>query len=159
MPIFRASPGLVVVRRSSDSAARNSGNTGTTLTDDDQLRFAIGANEVWWIQAFLLANAASTAIDFKYGWSVPVGATMTWGDFTATVWVSGGVGVNPSALVGAGTALSRGTLAGTSGVAAAGVVVNGATAGTVVLQWAQSTSDSGDLKVMANSLLILHRLG
>src|SRR5690606_26427777 len=50
-------------------------NNSATLQDDDDLSFAIGANEVWAVEIYVQVNSSSSA-DFKYALSVPSGATL-----------------------------------------------------------------------------------
>jgi hypothetical protein len=152
-----------VVRRTADSGARNSGNTGTTLTADDTLLFAVAANEVWWFDLILLISAANATMDFKCDWTVPSGATMQWGatgtpnnnmsGFGPATVSSTAIGIDGSA----GTPLV-GTLNGTSGAMFGGFVTNSTTPGTATFRWAQNTSDAGDLKLLTNSFLRLTRL-
>lgn len=158
MPITRASPSLITVRRTADSAARNSGNTGDTLTNDTQLLFAVGANEVWWFSMFLFVNAANATMDYKIAWSLPSGATALWGDTISTIWTPVITSAAPSAMPTHATVIPRGSGALTTGFSAHGAITNGSTAGNAVVQWAQNTADAGDLKLLANSVLILHRL-
>lgn len=146
-----------IIRRTGDSTARNSTNTGNTLTNDDTLLWAIGTNEVWWFDLYLLVNAANATMDIKLQWSVPTGATMTWGGLgtnTNCTWANAPVSGSPNAFLTAGSIPSFGTLAGSTGYIFTGVVVaDGTHTGNVTLQWAQNTSDAGNLVLLANSFI------
>lgn len=152
-----------IVRRSSDAAGRNSGNTGTTLTADDTLLWAVGASDVWFLEAFLIFSAANTAMDLKVGWTVPASGTMSWGalgSLASTVAGFGATGTasTPLALKAAGGSLTGGTDAITMGYSVGGVYVGGGTSGNVTLTWAQNTSDAASLALLTNSILRLQRL-
>lgn len=150
--------GRLTVRRTSDSNAK----TNNTLASDDTLLWAVAANEVWWVEAALRVNAANATMDAKFGWSVPAGTTMEWGTVSATNnvggFVSAPVGTTPANIRTQADTNSVGTRGGTSGTLLAGWVFVGATAGNVTLQWAQDTTDAGDLKLLAHSFLRLTRL-
>jgi hypothetical protein len=148
------------VYRSSDSSAVTA---SVTLAADDTLKFSIGANEVWFVQVRLIVNAANTAMDIKVGFSGPSGCTASWGaqgnqGSNLQGFGSSTPGSTPLAINSIASTLSLGTLAGTCGQSIDGIFFNGATAGTVTLQWAQNTSDAGALKLLAGSCLILTKL-
>jgi hypothetical protein len=155
-----------IVRRSANAAARNNGNTGNTLTDDDAtggtLQWTMAANEVWYFQAWLLVSAANTTMLSKFGFSFPTSATATWGSGGASNVAQPGYGAwtstTPIAMLTQTGALTVGTFNGTIGVNLAGVFVNSSNAGNVTLQWAQSVSNVGNLILLANSILMLWRL-
>lgn len=158
-----------IVYRSSDTAARNSGNTGNTLTNDDAtggtLKFTLGGNstEKFFVEAFLIFNAANTTMDAKVAWSVPSGATGWHGPLNGASnqggWNSVGAGTT-SALVSTNltASYSYGSFGGNFGVVEGLIIGAGGTAGAVTLQWAQNTSDAGDLVLKAGSFLRISRL-
>ena len=131
----------------------------TVLQNDDHLSHAVTAGQIWFVEAFLLVNAANATMDAKFGWSVPAGAAMTWGaggvaGSTAQPGYSAmPIGSTPIVMLGAAETLLMGTAVGTVGFHIAGVFVNGGTGGNLVLQWAQNTSDAGNLTMKANSFL------
>jgi hypothetical protein len=152
---------LTFVARTADATGRNSGNTGTTLTDDDTLIIPVAANHTYAFTVCLQVNAANNTMDVKFGFSVPSGTTMSWGIFgasTQATWISVAVVSSPSLLLAAGGTQQVGTSAGTSGIVLQGIITTSATAGNVALQWAQVTSDAGDLKLLAGSYLSYVRL-
>jgi hypothetical protein len=131
-----------------------------TLQNDDDLFFAVAANERWFVDVSLMIDSNATA-DFNTSFTVPAGATMTWGALdtgSSTQWVYTTVTV-PTALADAGgTKGFQSPAAGTIwGVILRGIVQVGGTAGNVQLQWAQLVT-SGTTIVKAGSLLIAHRV-
>jgi len=129
------------------------GNEGVTssiaLQDDDHLLFAIGANEQWVFEFFIIWRS-SAAADITFSITVPSGS----GDFnvgrqagTASaepIYTSTGLGgpidVHADAFARRATHIF-------------GVANNGATPGNVVLQWAQRVSDGTTTFIFANSWL------
>lgn len=147
-----------IVGKSADQTVTGS----TVLVDDDSLFLPIGnsATETWFFEFILYVLAANTTMDFKCGFTAPAGASMRWG-----IQGSAGVGVNgwgvqttgstPSGLAeSVGGPISVGTTAGVSqGMSFGGWVFGGGTAGNVRFQWAQATSDGGNLVVKKGSFL------
>jgi hypothetical protein len=152
---------MTVVRRTSDSAAK----TDNTLANDDTLLWAVAANEVWFFEGFLLVSAANATMDFKCSWTVPSGTTMSWGGVGGAAnssAIGGYQGTTllsqPNSIGGAASVYQAGTPTGTFGVSIAGIVVVSNTAGNVNLEWAQATTDAGELKLLTNSILIVRKL-
>ena len=151
--------GIKTVRRTSDSA----GKQNNTLADDTQLKWAVGANEVWFFEGFILFDAVNATMDAKVGLSVPAGATGYWGAAAANNTAPPGfihfaVGATVPVMLSVTDSLTTGTRVGVSGMGIAGVIAVAGTAGDVVLQWAQATTNANDLKVLTNSSLRLTRL-
>ena len=155
--------GPTIVRKIVDEIVNNS----ITLQNDDHLLLAIGANEVWLIDFYLLCNAtSSTTPDIKFGWAYPTGCSIRWGPagagdstaeetwgFTNTAGYSNSfseTGVNYH-----GLAYSPSYQGAIHLIA---LVINGGTAGNVNLQWAQYTATVEDIKVQTNSCLIAHKI-
>ena len=140
-----------IVRKTADEIVNNS----TTLQNDDHLLLAVGANEVWFINMLLLFES-STASDGKLGWAYPAGCAIRWGH-PNSYWA---LTVNPT------TPLTETSTCGIGGLGAGVLVassswvliINGATAGNVNLQWAQNTAEASDTKMLTNSSLIAHQL-
>jgi hypothetical protein len=145
------------VRKTSDETVTSS----TTFQDDDHLTLAIGASEIWVIQAHLFYDAATTG-DLKTAFSLPTGATGISGSHRPEVNIAATIGsgnwnvqtdfTTPGASiaggVGSGTRLYKlDTL----------VVDNGVNAGNVTLRWAQNSSDGTGTVMRANSCLIAQR--
>lgn len=150
---------LFTVRRTTDSAAK----TDNTIASDTQLLWAVASGQIWAVEGFLIVSSANVTHDFKMGWSVPAGTTIQWGalssiDVANTSWSIMAVTATPNPLRSESQAIDTGSRAGIHGVSLAGIVVAGGTAGNVVLQWAQNTTDAGELKLLTNSFLRLTRL-
>ena len=131
-----------------------------TLQNDDDLFFAVAANERWFVECTLMIDSNATA-DFQATFTVPASATMKWGALdtgTGTTWAYTTVSV-PTALLDAAAARGfQSPAAGTIwGLVLRGIVQVAGTAGNVQLQWAQNTA-SGTTIVKAGSLLIAHRV-
>lgn len=139
-------------RKSADETV----TTSTTLQNDDELFVAVNANGIYEFRLFLDYNSSTTA-DIKIGWTLPSGATMTY--------VQNGLDASSTTNLGAQnlgplTQASNPVFGGTGGDTVAiplGMLVVGANAGTMQLQWAQSTS-SGSTIVRAGSHLIVRQL-
>lgn len=118
----------------------------TAFQDDDELFFAIGANETWNFR-FVVQGQSPAAADFKYTITAPSGATCTFGvgDFEGAMSVANlGCGVTSGLIPGNGAAHDMYEITGS--------VSNGSTSGTVRLQWAQQVA-SGSSFVRAGSSL------
>ena len=148
-PVINSATGIgqaKVIRKTADETVNNN----STLQDDDDLKWTVAANEVWAFNLFLRLTSGATP-DLKYNWTGPAGATLhweeTWGEAPQERGFPSGDRIIPCLGLGVYQA-----------VIARGVVVNGANAGTVQLQWAQNTADASDTKVLANSWIVAHRL-
>ncbi len=152
-------PGVTAaIRRTTDSSAVNSGNTGATLTSDSTLLFPLGASDHINFQFMLLFSAANTAMDVKLGLSVPTGATGSWGSngaASATEWGPTVTTSSPIGLKAVSQTLAYGTVASSSaltGLIIQGVIYgDGTHSGNVTLQWAQNTADAADLVLKRGS--------
>lgn len=154
-----AATNLTVVRKAADETVNNS----DVLQNDDSLLFAVGASETWAFQYHLIVTASTTA-DEKFAITVPAAAS-----FLATMNGPGtGATSDSSANAamreldtsgGASTVGGLGTAAGDRhAVTITGTVVNGANAGNVALQWAQSAAEVSDMKVYAGSHLTARKI-
>jgi hypothetical protein len=133
------------IRKSSAETVTSS----TTLQDDDELLFAIAANETWHTDLYLAVTSAGAA-DFKYAFTAPAGLTsITYGHMDNSLSVA----------TSTATGLSISTASSVSnGMYIKCLVVNGANAGTVTFQWAQNTSDATTTRVQDGSFLVSERL-
>ena len=139
-----------IVRKTADETVNNS----TTLQNDDELLFAVAANEVWEFELLALINSSAVA-DIKFQFTGPsgssiyqfnVGENAATTDFISAVEPGGPV----SDVRGQGLAMINAILRG--------IIVNGATAGNLQVQWAQNTAEVSDTKVLTNSILIGHKI-
>lgn len=125
-------------------------STTTTLQDDDELSFAVGANEVWLFEIVLFGHG-NTSSDIKIAFSIPSGASGRWG----------GVGFNTSEVLDAQSEASLtnphqlGVVNSSNDVFIAslfGTLITAGSSGTFKLQWAQYVS-GGSTTVAKGSFL------
>jgi hypothetical protein len=130
-------------------------NNSVTLQPDDHLFWDVAANDVWFVEVFLRIISSATA-DMKFGWTVPAGTTMDWGELS--ILDSFGPASTPPAILTAAQVLAIGSTNVNHVAYLVGWVFVGGTAGTVQLQWAQNTQTVVDTKVLANSFLLARKL-
>lgn len=152
-PSFKTLPDIQFVRKTADETVNNS----NVYQDDNELLFPVNASEVWYFQFFILKyNAGGAAQTTKFQLTAPAGSTGYWyhdemiGDLTLHTAVT----PNPFPSAFNMQANAGGTLANMI----KGVIINGATAGSVTLQWAQGVAEAVNHTVKANSFLIAQRL-
>jgi hypothetical protein len=141
--------GLTIVRKTADETVNNS----TTLQNDDHLLLAIAANEVWLVEAILYYISAGATPDLKVAWALPTGAT--------GFYLGWGLGYNDAVYI-VSQSSTYSLIFGTEWTARIAIVkllvINGATAGNIQLQWAQNTATAENTKMLTNSCLIAHKL-
>jgi len=145
------SPGSEVILKTSDETVNNS----DVRQDDDELLLPLLANEVWEFRC-LIRVLGGVASDFSKNWTIPAGAVMKCLQDAAI----GGLGVwgTLSAPTNQGAENWVVSAAAERWILMWGIVINGATAGDMQLQWAQDTAVAEDTKVLANSYIIATRL-
>ncbi|GAI63368.1 unnamed protein product [marine sediment metagenome] len=137
-----------IKRKAADQAINND----ETLTNDDDLVLAVGANEVWFIIVFMrMTSAVSATPQVDYAWAVPAGGSVvgresfdyaTYTDFDdMTTERNSPVGVTAD-----------------KGNCFVMQYVGGGTAGNLQLTWAQHIATAEDTKMLANSFMICFRL-
>lgn len=126
-------------------------NANDTLGDVTNIKFHIGASEVWSFVAFLQASIGATP-DIKVAFTVPSGATVT-GNYVR--YDASGIASARVSDFTASTAIA--TAAAGNQLVITGTVVNSTTAGVVQLQAAQNTSTAEDTIIYAQSYLVAHR--
>ena len=137
--------------RSADKIINNS----NVLVDDGELLFAVGVNEIWQFYIFLLCISSAVA-DIKFAITVPAGGNAYIISHMQIGGTTGTVPMNPwfatQAITVDGNAANRVAIL-------QGLVINGANAGDVNLQWAQNVAEVSDTKVLLGSSLVAHRVG
>ena len=139
-----------IVRKTADETVNNS----AAVQNDDELFFAMTANQVWTGELRLLGTSSATDADFRFVFTGPVGAvlqgqciasepaagvlTYTHIEIITRQWQVQGAGANIVYIVVKFT------------------VTNGANAGNLQLQWAQVTAKAADTKILTNSCIIAH---
>lgn len=126
-------------------------SSSTTLQDDDDLFFDVGANELWFGMFMLRVSAANETMDIKFAFTVPFGSSISGGmqSYFAATAVK---------FVNLETEFTSHQLPSGSAPNEAGInwrfwLETSSTPGTVQFQWAQNVSDAGDLTVMKGSYL------
>ena len=131
----------------------------TAFVTDSHLVFPIGANEIWQVTYALFVSVGGTVPDLVLRLAVPSGATYFWGGHGVGLTASGTpptAGNTMQSASGSST-LSHGMLTSSSAPYNAllvhGVVVNGATAGDVALEYGRNSnlSPSSDARLLTNS--------
>lgn len=140
-------------RKTADESVSNA-TTGSTLQNDDELFVAVAASTVYRFECLLHVSTSTTA-DFKTQFTVPSGATVRFGAPVITVAASA---VFPFSLDNTIAATIEGSGVATFSVQYTGLIVVSSTAGTMQLQWAQSTADASSTTVKTNSFLWLQKM-
>lgn len=147
----------IMVYKSADESVTSS----TTVQADDELLFAVGANETWFATLYLNTLTTSNTPDLKFDFTSPASSTLIYSEIAMNEGMTSSVAGNTNWYT-----LSSGT------VVAAGLNAGGAstpllvwvscktagTAGTVTFRWAQNTSDGTAMKIAAGSVLIAHKI-
>lgn len=135
-------------------AADETINNDNTLQDDDELTFAIGANETV-LAEFLVFYSSATTADIKLSVEGPAGSAGTVGYDVLLSNVSNTYGsIYRGALPLGGTVGPGGAGVGTKVFARlVAVIRNGETEGNVVLRWAQNSAEATDTVVHADSTI------
>ena len=147
------------------ATADQSLTTQTTLQNATNMSFSIGASEEWVAEFYCKIGAGLSTTGIKLAVTTPASATqdITVGMFPVSDNAAGATSTRfSSTTTTSGTALDfiAGELSGaTTGLAVVSVwVLNSTTAGTVQLQFAQSTSSATALVMRKGSHLVAHRI-
>ena len=147
-----AIPFSLFIVKSADESVTNS----TTLQDDDHLLFPVGANETWNFEAALFVDGNSGHI--KYAIDVPSGTLK----IDIRQWAGTGVGNTPHEIVTVDNTATTTSFdinnTGTSSAYINGLVTSGGTGGSVIIRWAQRSSNGTPTYVRQNSYLKATRL-
>lgn len=150
---------MILPRKTLAKSADETVNNSTALQDDDHLTFSIAAYEYWMGMITLdVQGSAIATSDFKLAITTPTGAVLQ----------IAAVGMDNTSTNAEGSESVQGQTSGTGIALSVGAntnlnaqiyfyVANGATAGSVTLQWAQNTADASDLTVKKGSYLVAWR--
>lgn len=140
---------MTLVRKTSDESVTNS----TNVQSDDQLSLAIGANETWEFEYFLIASSSSTARDIKYTLSMRNAGDTADVSVTSIAWTSNVQnGADISQITSNSATATAAVDDSINFIRIRGVVTSNG-AGTLRLRWAQNSSGSQATVVQANSFL------
>jgi hypothetical protein len=139
---FRSSMHLLAYKSADEST-----NTDTTLSNDSALFFAMGANDIWYVNVGLMFNDASSSVaDIKIAFTFPSGSLALYTIYPDN---SGALNFFEWRVSGTGAALNATNV--DRFVTIAGIATNGATPGNLQLQWAQNASSGSSLTVKKGS--------
>lgn len=153
--LYRPQLWELFIRKTADETVSNS----TVQQNDDHLFSSIAASEVWVYRFVLFATGALSTNKLDMAITAPAGATLIYN----------GIGPRTGAAdaltqIGATQSTSGGEVQQGMGPNGAQVmqtlevlVLNGATPGTVQLQWAQNNASANNTTVLTNSYLIARR--
>jgi hypothetical protein len=137
-------------------------NNSTTLQDDNHLTMSVNANAIYVFELFIIYNSVSTAADFKYTLICPAGATLNWTGYSLDTAAANRTSpLDTKLLTGSGTTSISPTF-GTSANAVLmprGIIRTAGTSGSLTLQWAQNTLTAENTQVLADSYLMMRRVG
>jgi len=144
----------VQARKTADETVNNS----SAFQSDDHLFFSVAANEIWATQWFLRGSVgASSTPDIKYQWTFPSGTAVSYfvGPNSANTLtnLSAAGSASPLTMAAVGTSASSEWLHVVSLT-----FVNGATPGTLQLQWAQDTATAVDTKLLTGACVLAARV-
>ncbi len=150
---------VTVIRKTADKTLNNV----AVLENDDHLLLAIGANEIWQIDIFIMYYGTEVC-DITFGFSFPVNCLLHWGAIASgknggadNTWGIVPITTYQSLKIQTGF-LDAGAQEARTGIKLSIIAVNGANAGNVNLQWCQDTAEVADLTVYENSCIIAHQL-
>jgi hypothetical protein len=139
-------------RKTSDESLSSS----TTLQNDDDLKFSIGANETWEFDGYLDARSSYDDIHIKMAVKVPSGATIKFTAFALMDDGNDGDIEGVDVVTSSGTATQELDIHGNnkpSFIHFRGIVVNSSNSGDVQVQWAQESWDNHSITVKENSYI------
>lgn len=141
----------ILARKTLDETVNNT----STLQNDNHMSASVIANAVYEMRMRAIVNGGTTP-DIKFGWTYPVGLTMSVHFFEGST-----PSTAASVLQGPGietTVPAFSTIAADQIIIIEGLVIVGANAGTLQLQWAQNVATASNTTVKINSYLLLRRL-
>lgn len=153
--------GAVLGIRAARASADQSLTTQNALQNATGLSFAIGANEEWLIQCDLDVGAVLSTTGLQLAANAPAGATIDFDVALSDIAVTAGnILSGTTTTVGGAVALPAATLVAitNAGVICSLWVLNGSTAGTVQLQFAQNTSSGTALTLKKGSYMLAFRV-
>ncbi|WP_407522676.1 hypothetical protein PDL71_15465 [Lacibacter sp. MH-610] len=126
-------------------------NSDTTLANDTELVVPLSASNLYRVKFYVLLTTANAAMDYKFALNFS-GTTTSF--YAKVKYVPAG-DVNENIVVQNSIISSTSVAAATSGVAYVEIdcIVDVLTSGSLGFQWAQDTSDAGNLTVLKGSYL------
>ena len=140
-----------LVRKASDESVTSS----DVLQNDNELNFAIGANETWIVDAYLIAEFGPTG-QIQVGVNAPAVSSLAVAATISSPDVAPDYGYTDQLTTGIPLTLALSSTAGFVHVHC--TIVCGASGGTFVIQWAQAVSNATPTTVKAGSSLVANRI-
>lgn len=131
--------------------------TNTTLTNDNTFIVPLVANATYRFHGYFAYASNATAL-YKCGWTTPAGATGAWATGGYPSSVTAASGITDLGHHGITTTLTLGVATANTDFMGAGFVANGATAGNLVFQFAQSVSNAVSTGPITGSWLSVRRV-
>lgn len=132
--------------------------SSTVVQDDDHLTLTVVANGVYAFDACLLFDSTDVNADLSLTFAGPAGATGWWSPAAITLSNPDGTGSIRLTKFDLGGVSGIGAIAAGSLAVPRGYLAVGATAGSLKLQWAQSTSSATAVTMRTGSWLRAHRI-
>jgi hypothetical protein len=137
----------VNIRKAADETITSS----AALQDDNELLFAVAANETWAVEtSYTYSTGGSSTPDIRVGLNAPSGATCTYG----TVNISHAGNLAAGAVACDATITVATTATGNKNGLLTGTVANGANAGNITFRWGQGTSNATGTTVELGSYML-----
>jgi hypothetical protein len=145
-------------------------NNSTTLQNDDDFSFSIGANETWIVEITALLSVAASGGSYpglKFTFTGPSGATMVAQSIVSTATGGSDGSATDTIRAASGTTLGTAVVSMTGGAFTfntlvwgkfTAVITNGGTAGTVNFQWAQHNAVAVNTTLAAGSVMLAKRV-
>ena len=146
-----AAGGYTIVSKGSDESVQSN----TTLQNDDDLLYAIGANEKWEFTVKLRIAQGGLAAHFKFALTAPSGAYISY----RTVVDNVSAVVDDFRTFSSGTAISVRVANDADDVLVIwGFIMNGATPGNLQFQFCQATTQAINTTVKAGSVMLVREV-
>jgi hypothetical protein len=147
---------VTVVKESTQSV-----NNTTTPVDDTVLKFAVGANEDWtFMVGAYMDETGATDADMDVKFVGPSGSSIVYGGHTINSNITDPGDVTRARFIG----YSDGTVLATAGIDSSGTeknfsiymgsIINGSTAGTLQLQYAQNVARTHNSNMLAGTFIV-----
>ena len=147
-----SNPSVATGAKTAIKTADQTVSNSNVLQNDNDLKLDVGANEIWDVFVSLKFNSDATAV-LRVGFTVPAGGSFHWVTHGEIGALTGG---SP---IATDTTLHVWSTDGTDQYGMAWIrYVGGANAGTLQLQWCQSTPQVLDTKMLIGSWLIAHKV-
>lgn len=155
---------LQFVRKTADEPL----TSNTTMQNDDHLVVSVAANGIYTFELMLMAQTANSDLsgDIKVAFTFPTGGTLHFtgtgpnnADLSSTNSSnSNGEWVARNNAVSGTTFIPYGMSGVPIGILLKGILINGSTAGSLQLQWAQNASNANALTVLTGSWMQAERV-